>query len=325
MRDTFIDISGMVGMVLAALLALLLLAAFALWARYRLGIASDRRRWWKIFDDLQPQEIGAARKIRLAPLVEWRTAQPKLASVAGLSYLLEIDGAKVLFDLGGGKKGSAASPLRRNLDTLGVEPAQFTAGLSALVISHRHREHGGGFRAGRRNRIDAELDFSKTPCFSVEDRGADQPRRVLEGALVSARLPGRMFTLGRIEEQMLVINLEGKGLVFVVADAHPEVMPMLEYAERITGIKPYAYIGGLHALMNQEMPWPWRWLLTRRPPWRRSEPEEVGFLAVMMRDAGVKKVFASAHDSDDFSLGILTTVFGDNFRILAAGDLLDID
>ena len=80
----------------------------------------------------------------ILPLVERHVSRDGLAGEAGVSYLVEAGGARVLFDCGlsGGRPQSA---LVHNAALLGADLDR----LDAVVISHLHVDHVGGLRAMR--------------------------------------------------------------------------------------------------------------------------------------------------------------------------------
>ncbi|MDP8225447.1 MAG: hypothetical protein P9L99_18955 [Candidatus Lernaella stagnicola] len=297
-----------------------------LWLRFLLGSLRDRASWRRIERVTESDEfdIGEAQQMSIQVLFEWHTSSDRLIGDAGMSYLIEVDGKRFLFDVGDRRWRERPSPLCHNLQALGYDPEKFVGTLDAVVLSHNHREHVGGTWAAWTGRSGVELDFSDVPVYSVS-RNAKTPHKLAPGVAVSPRLPGRLYVFGRVYERMLIVNLAGKGLVCIVADAHPEVLPILAYALHLTGQKTYAYIGGLHALLDDEVRLPWRWLVSRRQPWLRNRPEEIGLLAVALQEVGVKKLYVSAHDSDKFSLGMIRSTYGDKVRILAAGDKYTVD
>jgi metal-dependent hydrolase (beta-lactamase superfamily II) len=286
LRESVLSFGQTVGLTLLGLAALFVVVNLLLWLRYHVGCLFDRRQWRRLLRTAPTASDGEVQRLTITPLVEWRSARERWRGDVGLSYLIDADGRRVLFDLGDFRARERPSTLAHNLGALGHDPAAFSGSLTALVLSHAHREHVGGFWAAWRKRPGTELDLSLVPRFAPWD-GAREPRPVADGVWVSPPLPGRSFVLGRVREHVLMIRLAGKGVVCVVGDAHPDPILLLEYAERATGLKPFAYVGGLYALLPRELPWMRRWLVSRRPPWQPSEPEQIGMLAVGLREAGV--------------------------------------
>ena len=72
------------------------------------------------------------RRLSILPLVEYYPADERLAGEPGVSYLVTVDGTKILFDVGWNVREEHPSPLLRNMETLGVSAAD----LDAVFISH---------------------------------------------------------------------------------------------------------------------------------------------------------------------------------------------
>jgi len=302
-------------------LALGVLTTIALWIRYQIGRFLDERRWRRIWDYQTTITLNPVKTVTIQPLYEWVTTTPQLYGDAGASYLVEVDGQKILFDLGDQRGWKKPSVLFKNIKALGFDPAKLLAELKAVVISHGHREHAGGRTWGRNKRAPFNLIPHEVPIYEAKKaRPADEKyTEILPGVALSEPLPGRVFLGGQVLERMLIINLEGKGLVCVAGDAHPEVLRMVHYASKVCGAPPYAFVGGIHALLEKELPLRHRILYSKRQPWRLTQPEEIGLVAVGLQEKGIKKVLLSAHDSDATSLGIFGTVFGEDMDILRVG------
>ena len=68
-------------------------------------------------------DFGETRSLRITPLVDYHTARPELVGEVGLSYLVETDERRILFDVAYNAKRESPSPLERNMRTLGIELA----------------------------------------------------------------------------------------------------------------------------------------------------------------------------------------------------------
>ena len=68
-----------------------------------------------------------------------------------------------------------------------------------------------------------------------------------EAAFLQGRMLELMLLIYALDEQAIVLNLEGKGLVVITACTHSGVLNTLEHVQNLTGIdKVYAVIGGFH-------------------------------------------------------------------------------
>jgi 7,8-dihydropterin-6-yl-methyl-4-(beta-D-ribofuranosyl)aminobenzene 5'-phosphate synthase len=324
-RETIWLVIHYTGWAAAGTAALLTLVTVFFWLRYQLGGLLDDRRWRAIERQTDRIELttSAASRVVVKPLYEWETTSGAFASDAGLSYLIEVDNQRILFDLGDRRRGANAVSLGSNLRALGYDPDTFKDSLAAVVISHGHREHVGGRLAAWFKRPRTDVDLSGVPLFTPWGR-ADGPLEVAPGVLLSVALPGRVFVAGRINEQMLIIRVAGRGLVCVLGDSHAEVAPMLSYAAHLTGERPFAVVGGVHALLDSEVLPRLRPFVARHQPWLPSCPEDIGLLAMNLHDAGVTDLYLSSHDSDSFSLGVLRSTYGERLRVLAVGETVEI-
>lgn len=79
--------------------------------------------------------------MRIVILCENSVCEPgPLLAEHGFACLVEADGLRLLFDTGQGRT------LLHNADQLGIDLAE----LDAVVLSHGHYDHAGGFRASCR-------------------------------------------------------------------------------------------------------------------------------------------------------------------------------
>ncbi len=94
--------------------------------------------------------------IRITTLIDNKlSANEKLGSEHGLSYLVEKDGFRLLFDSG------ATSLVRKNAAELGISLKD----LDAVAISHGHYDHAGGYRSLIENGEGAPLLYTGEKFF----------------------------------------------------------------------------------------------------------------------------------------------------------------
>lgn len=159
----------------------------------------------------------------------------------------------MLFDVGFNRAGESPSPLEHNLAALGVGIDE----IDAIFLSHAHRDHVGG------------TDFERTRTFSLglEQRPLPPAMRVLTP--VAMRYPGkpldtaagpapwldglattgpipRQLVLGRIDEQALLINVAGRGLVAIVGCGHQSLPKLLAHIENSFTKPLIGIVGDLH-------------------------------------------------------------------------------
>lgn len=154
----------------------------------------------------------------------------RLIPAHGFACLVEVGGARFLFDTGGDP-----AVLFYNMGVLGVHPRS----ISAVVISHNHWDHTGGLSAL----------LSRNPTVAVAPPG------------VAYSLAGSLHLVGPLEveykgvlirEQALAVET-GAGVVLVVGCSHPGVERLVEEALRkLPGRSIAAVIGGLHLVESDE-------------------------------------------------------------------------
>src|SRR5262245_39403997 len=71
--------------------------------------------------------FGETARLRVLPLLDYHVARPGLRGDAGVSYLVETEATRVLFDTGNNTAGTLPSPLQQNMAALGVGPGDFDA------------------------------------------------------------------------------------------------------------------------------------------------------------------------------------------------------
>jgi len=158
----------------------------------------------------------------------------------GFACLVEAGGHRLLFDTGG------SGVVRENMRILGVDPADF----EAVVLSHAHGDHFGGFPA-LMDEIAPDIPIylpstlaGKLPGI-LEKWGGDS--RVIEEQVEI--FPGVRLTrvLPASEpERALVLETEEECLV-ITGCAHPGLPRILDEVALMTGGKrPVLVMGGFH-------------------------------------------------------------------------------
>ena len=154
----------------------------------------------------------------------------RLIPAHGFACLVEVGGARLLFDTGGDP-----AVLFYNMGVLGVHPRS----ISAVVISHNHWDHVGGLSAL----------LSRNPSVAVAAPGSS--RSPAEGVYVVGPLEVE-YKGTPIREQALAVET-AKGVVLVVGCSHPGVERLVEEALRLLpGRSVAAVIGGLHLVESDE-------------------------------------------------------------------------
>lgn len=322
------------GLALAAIVCLLAgVAAFALHRHVRAVHAIDAE--WEAREVRPLGDIGTTRTLRILPLVDWHAARDDLATDAGVSYLVEVDDATILFDTGNNSRNASPAPLEHNMRALGVS----LDAVDVVVISHAHFDHIGGTRwadggtTGTTFGIgNAQPDLGGTRVLtpipmtypgSVPQTTA-QPIRVSAGVATTGTIPRRLFG-HRINEQALAVHVEGRGLVLIVGCGHQTLPRLLEQAEEVFAAPIWGVVGGLHYPVPHGRMWiagldVQRRLASGRGPHDPLDMEDVVRELDLLEERGVGLVAIGGHDSSDEVIAYARERFGDAYRSVRVGE-----
>jgi 7,8-dihydropterin-6-yl-methyl-4-(beta-D-ribofuranosyl)aminobenzene 5'-phosphate synthase len=296
----------MIGSAAAAWLAVPALAAAAE-VRYAVG---KRRadRAWSCATVRKLSGLGSTRSLAILPLVDWFVARPDLRGEAGVSYLIRTDQSTILMDTGLNLGHADPSPLLHNMRALGVSLSDF----DTVVISHRHADHVGGLGWLRRGTfslgnkqppLDGKQVIVPTPMTypGAVVRCAPEPTIVAPGVATTGAIRAQLY-IGRIDEQALAVQVEGKGIVLIVGCGHQSLPRILERADQLFEEPVYGVVGGLH------YPFPQGRLRTFGldlqnllvyGPLRGPRPVDIGRDVRRLAEHHPAWVSLSAHDSSD--------------------------
>ncbi len=274
-------------------------------------------------------DLGSTRRLEIIPLINWHAGVSGLATEAGVAYLVRTDHATLLFDLGYNALGEARSPLRRNMERLGLS----MDAVDAVFISHRHRDHVGGSVAERSGVLPADGSLPElkgkillTPEH-VSYPGAtstvlDSARKLFEGVATTGPVMRSLF-LGPIGEQALVVNVAGRGLVVIVGCGHPTIPRLLGRLAEIFPEPLYGMVGDLHypvpagrmriAGLDAQ-----RLFASGSGPFRQiTMAEAQAELALLDR---LQLLALGGHDTSDEVLAWAATRFEERFRRVKVGE-----
>jgi 7,8-dihydropterin-6-yl-methyl-4-(beta-D-ribofuranosyl)aminobenzene 5'-phosphate synthase len=279
------------------------------------------------FDAAGRLELPALESLALTVLVE-QEAREGFRSDPGVSYLVETDRGRLLFDVG---FGPDQPTLAHNAGQLGVTLDD----VDALVISHLHLDHMGGMAASRAGAVALPEELGQPrgqPCF-LPDRSeapgfaaqlVEQPMLVGAGVATTGPLARSLFFMGWTEEQALVAHIEGAGLVLVTGCGHPTLEVLLEMVHRISDEPLHAVVGGLHLPVSESRlrraGLQLQMLLgTGKPPWERIDEADVDRTIETLNAAGPARVLLSAHDTCDHAIARIKDGVSAEVEVLQAG------
>lgn len=272
-------------------------------------------------------ELPQLELFELTVLVEQKISQGFLSS-PGVSYLVKTDRGSLLFDLG---YGPEMPTLADNASKIGFAIEQ----VDALVISHLHPDHMGGFKALRTKQIVLPQKIgapSGQPCFLPAQANAEGfkteviggPRMLAAGIASTGPLTRSLFLMGWTEEQAIVARLKDKGLVVLTGCGHPTIETIIQMVKRLSDEQIYAVGGGLHFPITDsplrkpglkvQMIWG-----TGKPPWKRLSDEDLTSTIDNLNAVGPKHVFLSAHDTCDYAIDRFKNELKSEVEVLKAG------
>lgn len=263
----------------------------------------------------------------LTVLVEHKTSQGFLGA-PGVSYFIKTDQGSLLFDVG---YGPEMPTLAENASKIGFKIKH----VDALVISHLHPDHMGGFRAVRTKQVVLPQEIgapSGQPCFVPAEANAEgfktevikYPRILAAGIASTGPLARSLFLMGWTEEQAIVARLKDKGLVVLTGCGHPTIETILQMVKRLSDEPIYAVGGGLHFPITDsplrkpglkvQMIWG-----TGKPPWKRLSDEDLTSTIDHLNAVSPKHVFLSAHDTCDYAIDRFKNELKSEVEVLKAG------
>lgn len=317
-------------LVLVGLLVLLpLLGIGLIEVRTRMGLPEVEEE----FASYTPPRItdfGSTKTLAILPLVDWHTSDSELRGEMGVSYLVETDEQRILFDVGHNAKQESPSPLEHNMAALGVTADS----LDTVFISHNHFDHVGGQKRQKERSFSIGLEQQPLPGVrafvpipmtypGLEPVHSGEPTVIAEGIASTGTIP-RQLAYFRIDEQALAVNVQGKGIVLIVGCGHQTIPKLLKRYDDVFDEPLYGIVGGLHFPVPEG-----RFKLLGLDVQRRLASGDGLFSPITMdeveaelalleaRDLGV--VGVGGHDSSDEVISMYEKSFGNRYERVEVG------
>jgi 7,8-dihydropterin-6-yl-methyl-4-(beta-D-ribofuranosyl)aminobenzene 5'-phosphate synthase len=282
--------------------------------------------------------------VRITTLVDNRPSpdEPRLVAEWGLSQCIELDGRRVLLDMG------ASSAFARNAEHLGID----VASIDAAILSHHHSDHGGGLRRFLELNDRAPVYLGEAPdgeptgrLFGIVRKsiGLDRrlmaehaarfhvvqaPTEIVPGVFVLPQIGNRYprpagnkvlflrkdreFTPDDFRHEVVVALRERDTLAVLTGCSHSGVLNMVETVHWFfPGVPIKAVIGGFH--------------LVALPPFNRMSDtaEAVARIGRTVLEMGVETAW-TGHCTGTQAFTVLQKTMGERARQLHTGSRIEL-
>jgi len=319
-----------------ALVLALILASLVGYRAVTFKLGSDAvKQEWRTYKPTTIVDFGSTKSLSILPLVNWHTSDDSLKGEPGVSYLIKTDNNTILFDVGFNQNKESPSPLEHNMNQLGVN----LDNIDTVFLSHAHLDHSGGQQWVNQNTFSIGLqqaDLSDKQIYApTHTTYPDSLVNVIPDATVitqgiaSLGAISRQLLLGRIEEQALVINIDGKGLVIIVGCGHQTVPKILARASQVFSERVYGLVGDLHYpipegrlnLLGINLQ---RYLASGEGPHKPITQDNMIDDIDLLKRTGLQVIGLGGHDTSDQAIKHFSDSFGVGYRHVEVGRWITI-
>jgi len=291
---------------------------------------------WQTIKVTKFENIGSTKTLSILPLVNWYTSNDKLKGEAGVAYLIKTDDQTLLFDVGFNAKNETPSPLEYNMSALGVKLAD----IDSLFLSHHHLDHSGGQQWVNKNTFSLgleQVDLTGKKIYSPVEINYPKAEVILTAkpsvigqGLASIGGISRQLFIGRIKEQALAINVEGKGIVVIVGCGHQTLPKILQRTKQLFKQPLYGLVGDLHYPVpegrlnfigiNLQ-----RTFASGNGPHRPITQKTINNEIALLKSENPSLVALGGHDTSDEVIEDFSQAFGESYRYVRVGEWITFD
>jgi metal-dependent hydrolase (beta-lactamase superfamily II) len=287
------------------------------------------------YEPPQAGDFGTTQTLSILPLIDWHTSSPELRGEMGVSYLIETDEHRILFDVGQNTRQESPSPLEHNMRALGVT----IDSIDTIFISHNHFDHVGGKQRQKDQTFSIGLEQVSLPDLrafvpipmtypGLSPTHSAEPTQIGNGVASTGTIP-RQLVFGWIDEQALVVHVAGHGTVLIVGCGHQTIPKLLERYDQVFTEPLYGIVGGLHFPvpegrlkvlgMNAQ-----RILASGDGMFAPITMDEVKADLAALRARKLGLIGVGGHDSSDEVIAMFSEAFGDAYRHIRVGERIAI-
>ena len=306
-------------------------------------MAKGRKKGEDLLQSLKLEKIrdfGSVNKLSILPLIDYYAKNSDYSTEEGASFFIEADDKRILFDVGFNKRNEHPSPLLKNMNLEGIDPA----GSDMIFISHLHRDNLGGteYEGKREFSLSAgDVKLKNIPVYAPDMvspskynpgpqvKVVAEPEVLAQGVASIGVHPRSLFLIGYTLEHSMVVNLKGKGLVIIIGCGHQGIEAILDRVTMIFDEPVYAIIGGLHFPVNggRVMAGPFNMqniVGVDSKPWKGIVESHVESAIEKIKSFNPQIIAISAHDSSDWAIDKFKSEFGDKYREIIVGERIDL-